>query len=217
MLKDAMLRVQRGQNTSKDDLLLCREFERRYQPHKIDNHIYDADEMKQDYLWACWNAIPRAKMDVGDPILFCVRRGRGAMLDYYRRIGSQRLFRVCMDCGYKHTYDARITNCRECGCEAFTSIEKTQAVDYVETIGGTYTQTPEQGFIKDDAIEFVKKWILDSNLSPHYKEYAAGAIENQMSWYQYAMTLDRGKSFARKFSKRMRELVSPIKTQALSI
>ncbi len=92
-------------------------FRRLYRRHRVENHLFDQDELYSAYLMAAWNAVYRAKLNVGDPVLFCVRRGNGAMLDYYRSESRLRLVLVCEDCSAEWSYDRPNIGqpCRHCG------------------------------------------------------------------------------------------------------
>jgi len=87
-----------------------------YKPHKIENYLYDQDELKAAYLVAAYNALSRAKLDVGDPLAFCANRGKGARLDYYRKRSSEALNLICEECHTEHSYSYFILDngCKHC-------------------------------------------------------------------------------------------------------
>lgn len=116
--------VQSKTATPNQERELAETIESLYRPHRLNNHIYNADDMKQEFLIASWNAVFRAKLDVGDPVMFCINRGRGAMLDYYRTVSAQKLTYVCQECAAHLLYDKRTTHCRFCKSTNLKSYEK---------------------------------------------------------------------------------------------
>jgi DNA-directed RNA polymerase subunit RPC12/RpoP len=205
-MKATIKRIQDGNSTPKDEYLVVSEFEKYYVPHIKNNYLYDQEEIKTEYLLACWNAIFRAKINIGNPIMFCVRRGRGAMLDYYRKINSQKLIYICSECGTEYTYDKRNTKCRNSYCKTghLVSKEKEELVDYIENIPahliGHYPSVEEIIFgnedqlrakkIIDDIIDHIKQKSKD--IRPNYVEMAVEALEYRTDFAEYSKI--RGKS-----------------------
>lgn len=120
-------RVRAGVATANEERELADIFRRLYRPHRVTNYLYDADEMYAAYLFAAWNAVYRAKPNVGDPVMFCIRRGRGAMLDFYRSESRLRLVLVCQECSSEWPYDRPYIgkDCRHCGHTVLRSYERT--------------------------------------------------------------------------------------------
>jgi len=118
-------RVKAGDQAAERELVDI--FRRLYRPHRSVNYLYDPDEMYAAYLIAAWNAVYRAKLDVGDPVMFCVRRGSGAMLDYYRAESKLKLVLVCGMCSSEWPYDRPYIGkvCRHCGNDSLKSHERT--------------------------------------------------------------------------------------------
>lgn len=112
--------------SSKEERILYKEIESHFTPHHINNYLYDQEEIKSEFMIAAWNALYRAKLNTGNPLMFAVRRGYGATLDYYRRISSQNLIKICDDCGAVYVYDHRRKMCTatNCKCQSFSSMSK---------------------------------------------------------------------------------------------
>ncbi len=195
-----------------DQRKLLNELELRYRPHKKDNYLYDTDEIKQDYLFASWNALYRAKLNVGDPIAFAINRGRGAMLDYYRKVSSQCLLLICDDCGEAMTYDRRNTKCKSCKCVNLTSVEK---VKFVE--GDTFNVASKEDISaeceKEELFEMILSCIeLSEELIEYDKQLAIDAIKNRMDFADYAKSIGKPPNFANKFKERVLSYLSPLKS-----
>lgn len=120
-------KIKAGTATTSEERELADILRRLYRPHRVTNYLYDADEMYAAYLLAAWNAVYRAKLNVGDPVMFCVRRGRGAMLDFYRSESRLRLVLVCEKCSAEWPYDRPYIGkeCRHCGHAVLRSFERT--------------------------------------------------------------------------------------------
>lgn len=112
-----IIKIQKGQNpTLSEQSHITKELLKFFKPHQNHNYLYDQDEIKSAFLIAAYNALGRAKLDVGNPLAFCARRGYGATLDYYRAVSSQKLFYQCDECNtvFSYTHKNTENGCPEC-------------------------------------------------------------------------------------------------------
>ena len=108
----------------REEKILYDEICRSFTPHKMNNHIFNKDEIKEEFIWGTWSALFRAKLDVGNPLTFALNRGYNATLDYYRKVSSEKLLLVCQSCGHKMAYDRRNTECHKCKSTKLKSHER---------------------------------------------------------------------------------------------
>lgn len=125
-LKTILNKIQTGKATLSEERIMLNEIKRRFKPHKHENYLYDQSEIESEYIIASWNALFRAKLDIGDPIAFATQRGHFATLDYYRKISSQMLVLKCECCSNTMTYDRRNKSCKSCGSKELVGMEKYQ-------------------------------------------------------------------------------------------
>lgn len=207
-LMKSFKKIKDGNANLWDEYTVLQEFKRKYVPHKIDNYLFDPDEMKAEYMFACWNAIFRANMCVGNPISFCVRRGRGAMLDYYRKVSSDRLIKVCINCQNKVAYDRRNLFCKKCGAD-FISLEKEERMSEFTSIQDRrihFTDLVLVNMVLEDVIKHIEK----SSLPTEYKYLAIEAIKYRTDFYDHALDFgydaEESKSFHKLVVKYIRDL-----------
>lgn len=199
--------------TPKDERILYTELESHFKPHKIDNHLYDQEEIKSEFMVAAWNALHRAKTDVGNPILFAARRGYGATLDYYRRVSAQRLLKICTKCGAPHTYDHRRKKCSNpaCGGTEFYSIEsdefftKKHNMSGVDMIEVDYEGIVDLSDLKKKFIKAIKTSAMDAL----DKRIAIEAIKHDQDVVEYA-TACKNAQYAKKFLVKIQAVLVPL-------
>ena len=202
-LNKILVNHQEGKATPREQMLLYKELEKHYRPHKMENHIYDSEELKNEFMCHSFNALGRAKLTVGDPIMFAVNRGRGAMLDYYRKVSSEKLLYVCTDCGHKMTYDRRNDHCKLCGCEELASIEKEEYADFERTIC-TYKdeyEAIEEDLYVNQVISYIRK--IDE-LSLTDKKIIISAIQDREEIYAHARKMGKSYRSAKSLSERIK-------------
>lgn len=185
-IQSLILKLQSNKLTSRDERDLYTEIEMHFKPHYIDNYLYDQEEIKSEFMIAAWNALFRAKVGIGNPILYAVRRGYGATLDYYRRTSSQNLLKVCKKCGEVYIYDHRRKKCtiKGCNCQEFSSIEKTEYFSKTKT--GFSKNTDFESYV--DSLEFndmVIGLIQGSNIPSIYKKAIIEAITLNQDIHEY--------------------------------
>lgn len=205
-LLESFKRIKEGKASFDDEALILKEFESRYVPHKIENYLFDQEELKAEYMFACWNAIFRAKMTVGDPIAFCVRRGKGAMLDYYRRVSSNKLMKVCSECNTKVAYDRRNQFCKLCGSD-YISMEKEECVhEHVEFYdhGTHFTDAVLTDIIFDELIRLLYEL---KDLQRKEKILAIKAIKDRTDFYDYAIENGVNHNTAEEFHRKIIKVI----------
>jgi len=206
LLLNAIANIQLNISTSEDESLIVKEFENRYRPHKIDNYIYDPDDLKSEYLIACWNAIPRAKLDVGDPIAFCVRRGKGAMLDYYRKVSTQRLVKICESCNTVVAYDRRNVYCKSCGEEYISLMKEDTVHEFVEIpdMGQNFEDTVVIDLVLENLIDYL---VECSTICNRDRILAIKAIKDRIDFYTYAISQGLKSKQAKSLEERILSVI----------
>jgi len=210
-------KIQEGNSKLMEEKIILSEFERRYVPHKIENYLFSQDELKAEYMFACFNAIFRAKIDIGDPVAFCVRRGKGAILDYYRSICSQRLIKYCPECNVVVAYDRRNKQCKQCNTE-YSSCEKEQIMNLYKQIKEEISE--EEKFIKFEQLEYLFSEIIKfvesfEEIDLHYKQLAIEALKNKICFYDHARQQGKSHKYANSFKDKIIELIIPIKEKLI--
>lgn len=179
-------KIQENKSTPQENNIIVKEFDRRYRPHKITNYLFKQDELKSEYMIACWEAIFRAKLNVGNPIMFCIRRGYGAMLDYYRSTSSKNLLKICPKCNISVAYDRRNINCKICGTE-YKSIEK--YMRYEDYITGKCVDDIIETIVIRDTFERLHSLIKSLTFPKEdIKQVAIEAVNIRIGFYECAQT-----------------------------
>ena len=214
--KKLIKKLQLEETTQIDEQRLLKEIKKRYRPHKNENYLYDSTELEQEYLIASWNALYRAKMNIGDPMAFAINRGRGAMLDYYRRINSQRLILICDDCGCKVTYDRRNNKCRNCGCIELTSMEKECYYDNISAGIAAESLSCRDDFVdriemESIFIQLVEFLVAMEDIGQEDKKMAIEAINYRVDFAEYARSLGKNNYWSKLFKDRIVNWLSPLR------
>ena len=171
-------KLQRGLATLSDQKKIYMMILAGYRSPKITNNLYSASELKQEYLIHSWSALYRAK-EIGSPIVFASYRGKKAMLDYYRKVGSERLAFVCLSCRREYRYDSRRKACGLCN----GSLESIQREESRYDMNSFAYKSQDNSIvsIKDKLIRIV----MDSTLSDDCKDYGVSALESNSNFYEY--------------------------------
>ncbi len=212
-------KLQKNKISIKEERLLLAEIEARYRPHLKTNYLYDPDEIKAEYIMATWNALFRAKLNIGDPIAFACNRGKGAMLDYYRKISSEKLILFCPSCHNEYTYDRRNIFCKKTNCRNYQlegllqSREKEilmPATDFNESmsISDSYTETIILNEILEDIIQYIQH--IDEIKSAE-KKMIISAIQYRQDFYDYARSIGKSHSFSVSFKNKMNKFLQSFK------
>lgn len=162
-----MEKIQKGIATPREERRFLLELETRYKPHKLTRYIYDADELKAEFLCEAWNAIYRTNLTIGDPIMFCIVRGNGAMLDYYKKMNATFLTKICPNCNSHVSHDKRNSICKICG-EEYISNYKEDIIpteDFDQKFSNeNFVNHVEMNILLNDIINIIKKCDLEEEL-----------------------------------------------------
>lgn len=118
--------------------------------HRIGRYLYknrqvENDDLKQEFMIGVAGAIPKADLEVGDPIEYIMAQGVYRVRSYLRKHIIQNTSQVCKCCGYESRLN-RVGNhyvCKKCGS---TDIETRELWDHDEV-------TIENKMSEDDEIE----------------------------------------------------------------
>ena len=118
--------------------------------HRIGRYLYknrqvENDDLKQEFMIGVAGAIPKADLEVGDPIEYIMAQGVYRVRSYLRKHIIQNTSQVCRCCGYESRLN-RVGNhyvCKKCGS---TDIETRELWDHDEV-------TIENKMSEDDEIE----------------------------------------------------------------
>lgn len=208
-------KLQAGTLTVPEENKLYSELQSRFRPHKIENHLYSQDEIEEEFLLASWNALYRAKTDVGDPFAFAIRRGNGAILDYYRKVSRERLVYRCPDCGEVYSYDHRRKSCDNPTCIGeLISAEKYEYTDLSVISDSAVDIDFDVPLIFQEIIELIKG--LES-ISAMEKEYCIKAIVNRVSFEEQIIASGKSTVIAKNFHEKMVNLLTPFKDKFLLV
>lgn len=129
-IKDILSKIQQNKATITEQRVMLNELKSRFRQHKHTNYLYDKSDIESVFLESSWNALYRAKLDIGDPISFACNRGYFATIDYYRKVSSQMLVLKCECCGHTMTYDRRNKECKMCKSKSLVGVEKYSATSH---------------------------------------------------------------------------------------
>lgn len=205
--QELIQRIQNGTATVQDQNRIVREILRRYKPHKLNNYIYDAEEMKCEYVLAAWNAVSRAKINIGDPIAFCVNRGRGAMMDYYRKVDSSKLIKVCPICNKTVTHDRRNIYCKDCNAE-YESYVKEELMSINEFDLSSTEVSTEDIVLEQMEIDYkfskIERALSESSeISREDKMLAMECVKYRMHFYDYCRMIGKSPQWSQAFTDRI--------------
>lgn len=90
---------------------------KRVRRHYDRNVLVEPAEIDSYFLEGCWKALARAKLDVGNPLMFMLYKGELAVVDLFRSKVQAGVLASCNDCGQTKRVimkGGRAT-CRSCG------------------------------------------------------------------------------------------------------
>lgn len=203
-IKKIIKKIQNGCASPLEQKFVYDKLIKAYKPHTY-NYIYDQDEIKNEFLFHAWNALYRVNLNIGDPICFAVKRGRGAMIDYYRKISSQNLWFFCQDCGHRMAYDRRTKKCKKCQSKNLISLEKIEYT-FTSLVEG-FSKGEEEKIIMEDFFERLIKKITDINLfSQKEKDILIKAIEEKQDIYKFSRKLGISYRESKRFSEKVQRI-----------
>lgn len=123
---------------------------RRVRRHYARNVLVEPAEIDSEFLLGCWRALPRAKLDVGNPLMFMCYKGEMAVVDLFRSKIEKGVLASCGDCGQtKNTLmKAGRPTCRSCGSRnVTTTMQEVNETSLARPDGGA-----DSGHVFDAAI-----------------------------------------------------------------
>jgi len=201
-----------------EERMLVAEIKNRYRPHIHTNYLYDNNELETEFLITSWNHLYKANTNMGDPIAFACYRGRGAMLDYYRKVNSERLLLFCPVCNATYTYDRRNVACKELKCNNYQkencleSVEKEEVVENIDNYGDLLMFTDKS--LEEMTIQEIYKQLMEcineSPLSLSDKKMAVKALSYKEDLYEYAKAMGKSHSWSISFKNRIILILTPL-------
>lgn len=128
--------AQSGDNIATDNLITHirdNEMKRRIGKYLRKNRQVEDEDLKQEFMIGVALAIPKASMDIGDPIEYIISQGVYRVRSYLRKHIIQNTTQICNDCGYESRLN-RINNkyiCKKCGSD---NIETRELCDHDEIV-----------------------------------------------------------------------------------
>lgn len=89
------------------------------------NRLVDDEDLKQEFLIGVAHAIPKARIDMGDPIEYLIHQGIYRVRSYLRKHIIQNTMQICNTCGYitrLNMIDGQYV-CKKCGSSDITTQE----------------------------------------------------------------------------------------------
>lgn len=89
------------------------------------NRMVEDDDLRQEFLIGVGLAIPKARLDIGDPIEYLISQGIYRVRSYLRKNIIKNTSQVCNDCGYitrLNMIDGQYV-CKRCGSTNITTQE----------------------------------------------------------------------------------------------
>lgn len=118
------------------------------------NRQCEDEDLIQEFLIGISLAIPRADLEIGDPIEYIVQQGVYRVRTYLRRHIMQGTTQVCMDCGYESRLN-RVGDHYECKKCASHNIVTREINDHDETLFQTMV-APSDDIDDEILIEMLK-------------------------------------------------------------
>lgn len=124
-----LLRLAQAGNKRAEELLIVeirdKFMNRRIGRYLHKNRIVDDDDLKQEFLIGVAFAIPKARIDMGDPIEYLIKQGVYRVRSYLRSSIIKNTSQICNDCGYitrLNMIDGQYV-CKRCGSTNMTTQE----------------------------------------------------------------------------------------------
>lgn len=124
-----LLRLAQEGNKCAEELLIV-EIRNKFMNKRIGKYLHknravEDDDLKQEFLIGVGLAIPKAKLDMGDPIEYLIKQGVYRVRSYLRKNIIQSTSQVCNVCGYITRFnvvDGQYV-CKKCGSTDITTQE----------------------------------------------------------------------------------------------
>lgn len=124
-----LLQLAQHGNKNAEELLII-EIRNRFMNKRISkylhkNRVVEDDDLKQEFLIGVGLSIPKARMDIGDPIEYLINQGVYRVRSYLRKHIIQSTSQICNDCGHITRLNMVDGNyvCKRCGSTNITTRE----------------------------------------------------------------------------------------------
>lgn len=159
-----LLRLAQDGNKAAEELLIVeirdKFMNRRIGRYLHKNRIVEDDDLKQEFLIGVGLAIPKAKLDMGDPIEYLINQGVYRVRSYLRQHIIKNTSQICGDCGYitrLNMIDGHYV-CKRCGSTNITTQEVSNN-DEMLLINIPTTQDEIEDIIGQDMIDRFEKTL----------------------------------------------------------
>lgn len=115
--------------------------------------MIDFDDIQQIFLIACSEAVYKADVDMGNPMLFILQKGKWAVVDALRSTYRQTITQYCDNC-HSHTrlFERNgIPICPKCGAEGHSTVHRDQIINNDD--GTVIDQIIAEESLEDQVIE----------------------------------------------------------------
>lgn len=135
-MRNLLILTQSGDRVAEDNLLISirdKEMKHRIGKYLYKNRQVENEDLKQEFMIGIAGAIPKADLEVGDPIEYIMAQGVYRVRSYLRKHIIQNTSQVCKCCGYESRLN-RIGNkyiCKKCGS---SEIETRELWDHDEVV-----------------------------------------------------------------------------------
>ena len=117
------------------------------------NRLVDDEDLKQEFLIGVAHAIPKARIDMGDPIEYLIHQGVYGVRSYLRKHIIQNTSQICNTCGYitrLNMIDGQYV-CKKCGSTDITTQELQDCDDTLLT--NIPSESEVDDVISEDMVE----------------------------------------------------------------
>lgn len=159
-----LLRLAQQGNKNAEELLIV-EIRDKFMGKRIGrylhkNRIVEDEDLKQEFLIGVGLAIPKAKLDMGDPIEYLIKQGVYRVRSYLRQNIIKNTSQICNDCGYVtrlNMIDGQYV-CKRCGSNNITTRE-TNENDEMILMNIISTEDDINEIISQDMIDRFEKTL----------------------------------------------------------
>ena len=163
-LLELLKKAQSGDNVAEEKLIIFirdKMMRRRIGRYLHKNRQCEDEDLIQEFLIGVAMAIPKADLDIGDPIEYIIQQGVYRVRTYLRKHIIQNTSQVCMDCGHEsrlHQVNGSYV-CRKCGS---LNVITRETSDHDETVFETIeSQSSEIEDILTSMIAYEFEQTLD--------------------------------------------------------
>lgn len=167
--------AQSGDDIATDNLISYirdHEMRRRISKYLHKNRQCEDEDLKQEFLIGVALSIPKADLEIGDPIEYIISQGIYRVRSYLRKHIIQNTTQICRDCGYESRLNrvGSAYQCKKCGS---TNVETRETHDHDDvTIMNQCAEDDEiEKLIEDiSAYDIIERFR--NTLDPNTKVYS---------------------------------------------